>query len=147
MRSVTGGTLILNREKNYRLESAEIQLDQSDYTQTDRLTYEAPPKAEYLLKGVESESKWIRKHDQVPMAGRQVWEFECRHNIEVDPREFYMSHYGLPEPVGVTAPKKRTPLYVWLLAGAAVLAVLSLLLRWFVRRRSGGASAPPAPTG
>jgi hypothetical protein len=144
-RGVTAGTLVVNRNKHYRLESAEIQLDpELSYVGTYRFTYESPPHAEYLLKGMESESKWIR--NQVPMSGKQVWEYECRHNIEVDPREFYMSHYGLPEPLGVTPPTKATPRYVWFLVGAAGLAVLSLLFRWLAKRRSRRVSVTETTT-
>ncbi len=39
--------------------------------------------------------------------------------------EFTLSHFGLPEPIGVTWPKPPTPPYVWLLRIAAGFALLS----------------------
>ncbi len=42
--------------------------------------------------------------------------------------EYYLSHYGLPEPVGLAAPVKVTPTFVWLIVGAAVAATLAIVL-------------------
>ncbi len=39
--------------------------------------------------------------------------------------EFTLTHFGLPEPIGVTWPKPPTPPYIWLLRLAAGLAILS----------------------
>ena len=39
--------------------------------------------------------------------------------------EFSLSHFGLPEPMGVTWPKPPTPPYIWLLRIALGLAILS----------------------
>jgi hypothetical protein len=61
----------------------------------------------------------------------------------IDRAEFYLSHYGLPEPPGVVPPSNRTPRYVWLLIAAGSFAVLAVLFRWQARRWR---SAPATPT-
>jgi hypothetical protein len=53
--------------------------------------------------------------------------------------EFTLSHYGLPEPVGVVW-EKRTPVYVWLLVAAGVLLTLGIFFRWLARRLRRGHS-------
>ncbi|MBA2225989.1 MAG: hypothetical protein N3E46_00755 [Gemmataceae bacterium] len=60
-----------------------------------------------------------------------------RANLPVE--HFYMSHYGLPEPVGVVW-ERRTPVYVWLLVAAGVLLTLALVFRWLARRLRHGPS-------
>jgi hypothetical protein len=56
-------------------------------------------------------------------------------------RQYYLSHYGLPEPVGVTAPKKAAPLFMWLLVAAAVAVILAISFRFLAKGR------PPKPAG
>jgi hypothetical protein len=60
-----------------------------------------------------------------------------RANLPVE--HFYMSHYGLPEPVGVVW-EKRTPVYVWLFVAAGVLLTLGIFFRWLSRRLRRGES-------
>jgi hypothetical protein len=55
--------------------------------------------------------------------------------------ELRLYHYGLPDPVGVELPPRRTPIYVWILAAAAGFGVLALLFRWLMRRRQAAAGA------
>lgn len=57
---------------------------------------------------------------------------------EFDDIEFTLSHYGLPEPVGIIW-KKRTPTYIWLLAAAGGCVVLAMGF-FFVARRYRKAS-------
>ncbi|MBA4065816.1 MAG: hypothetical protein C0501_19275 [Isosphaera sp.] len=69
-----------------------------------------------------------------PIGQHEVYDFSD-YSDELPPdEEFTLSHYGLPEPVGVE-PKKGIPNYVWFLIGAAVFAVLAFLLRHVARRR------------
>jgi hypothetical protein len=61
--------------------------------------------------------------------------------------DYRLSGYGLPEPVDVPPPSsRRVPNYVWFLAGAAALVVLSLIFRWLAKRRSRVASTTPTLT-
>jgi hypothetical protein len=52
----------------------------------------------------------------------------------LDEREFTLSSYGFPEPVGVEW-EKKTPVYVWLLLAAGVLGLLAVVLAWLAKRR------------
>lgn len=57
-------------------------------------------------------------------------------------KEFTLSAFGMPEPVGVTW-EKPTPRYVWFLLGAGGFAALMIGFRYLARRR---ATKSPAPT-
>jgi hypothetical protein len=55
--------------------------------------------------------------------GEEKWTFEMEYGAAVPSQEFRLTHYCLPEPVGVTWPT-RTRWYLWfIVAGAAALAV------------------------
>ena len=59
-----------------------------------------------------------------------------------DDSEFTLTAFGLPEPVGVEW-RKPTPIYVWLLVAAAILAVAAVAFRALSRRpvaRTGSAN-------
>lgn len=59
--------------------------------------------------------------------------------------EFRLTAFGLPEPAGVVW-DKPTPLYVWVLAAAGIMAMLALLLS-VLRRRAITRTKPPAVQG
>jgi hypothetical protein len=69
--------------------------------------------------------------------------YEVEYNKAVDNQQFWLTHYGLPEPEGVTPPKKPIPLYVWLLSGAGGFALIAVVCRWLLRRRTKTPVAPP----
>jgi hypothetical protein len=85
----------------------------------------------------------VSKFEGKNLKTRLVYEFEPRLSGDADPREFTLSHYGLPEPVGIAPPPKPWPRYVWFLIAAGGLAAIALLSRWVLalRRRSR-----PSPT-
>jgi hypothetical protein len=60
-----------------------------------------------------------------------VSDFEA--NPSLDESIFYLSSYGLPEPVGVTAPGGNRR-WIWFLVASLGLAIIALGVRWFVRR-------------
>ena len=60
-------------------------------------------------------------------------DFALHYNTITPDYEFALPAYGIPEPPGFEAP--RTPLYIWLLIGAAVLFVLAVGFRFLARRR------------
>lgn len=53
----------------------------------------------------------------------------------VNPEQFRLSYYGLPEPEGVVPLSKPVPLYIWLLIATGVLIVIAASSRWLLRRR------------
>jgi hypothetical protein len=60
------------------------------------------------------------------------YDFGTKHPDE----QYYLSHYGLPEPVGVTAPAKPTPIFVWMLIATAVAFALAIVFRHSAKRLS-----------
>ncbi len=64
---------------------------------------------------------------------------------KIDEAQFFLSYYGLPEPEGVSIPRKATSIYLWLLLAAAILAVLAAAFRTIQRRwtRVTNPIAPP----
>ena len=73
-----------------------------------------------VVKGV------VRVHDRDTVADHVRFE-------NIGDSDFTLSAFGLPEPPGYEAP--RTPLYVWLIAVAAVCFVLTVGFRLLARRR------------
>ncbi len=134
-RGVTSGSIILNRNLHFRLESAKFNYDpQFSQSSTVQLYYQQAVGKQYFLKGLDSVTSYIRR-DKLSATSKIVMEYECQQNTEYDPRIFYISHYGLPEVLGIDPPKRPTPRYVWFLACAAAFAVIAFLLRWYVRFR------------
>lgn len=97
-------------------------------------------------------SRTIVRTDDMLTAGSIAYDtldgksFEaCRYSgyrfEDTDPNEFRVSHFGIPEPVGVTW-EKPTPRYVWFLLGAGGFAALMLVFRYLARRR---ATTSPVP--
>ena len=66
--------------------------------------------------------------------GREVISYDVSYNQAIPDEQFRLSHYGLPEPVGVEW-ERGTPVYVWLFLAAGVLGLLALGLRWLAHRR------------
>jgi hypothetical protein len=58
--------------------------------------------------------------------------------------EFRLSHYGLPEPMGVKPPAPPPRTWLWLLVAALAAAALAILFTWLKRRRNR-ATSPTSP--
>ena len=82
----------------------------------------------------------IKKSD-ARVSSREVWTYDLAYNAGGDETDFWLSHYGLPEPFGVTppAPSRR---YLWLVLAAVALAAVGIGLRVVAgrRRKAGGTS-------
>lgn len=86
--------------------------------------------------------------------GTADWSMEtsAETDFDIDPTadlpesEFTLSHYGLPEPVGVEW-KKPTPRYLWFLVAAGAFVALAVGFRYLARRRAATAAGekPNAP--
>jgi hypothetical protein len=74
-------------------------------------------------------------------AAREETRREITHDVRIGDRvreeEFTLSAFGLPEPVGTS--KKNNLRYAWFLIAAGVLAVVSIIIRYFARRRAAPA--------
>jgi len=73
---------------------------------------------------------------------QEVRTFEIEYNTAVPEEIFWLSHYGLPEPLGVTPPRK-TSRSVWFIVGAGVFAIFAVVFRTLAKRR---ANTPPTVT-
>jgi hypothetical protein len=92
---------------------------------------------------------WLKdytEHVEVIAPSGKLADYENKKVIRVVSRkpiretECTLTAFGLPEPVGVTWPK-RTPVYVWILLGGGACLVLALGLR-YVARRAARKSTP-----
>lgn len=70
-------------------------------------------------------TKLVNSFDSV--GEREILSFGQYDATSPDPTVFRLTHFGLPEPVGVVW-DRPTPLYVWLFAGAAASAIIAVLL-------------------
>ncbi|HEY1487878.1 MAG TPA: hypothetical protein VGF84_17360 [Micromonosporaceae bacterium] len=93
-----------------------------------------------------------REHYPPGATGENV-EMDDEVALTIDPtadppeREFTLTTFGLPEPVGVVW-ETPTPRYVWWLIAAAGFLVLAVGFRYLARRRArldGGSSSPRSP--
>ena len=73
---------------------------------------------------------------------KRLWVTEIEEFVSIpkmDPAEFRLSAFGLPEPVGVEW-KKPTPRYLWFLVAAGAFVALAVGFRLLARRRTATAS-------
>jgi len=82
----------------------------------------------------ERQEVWVRSGDTLEAHRTQLYMYKIWVDRDVPEREFSLTAYGLPEPPGISFPR-RTPTYVWLLLGATGFAVLAVLFRWLTRRK------------
>lgn len=83
------------------------------------------------------------------VSARDVATYELDYNSAVPDEVFWLSHYGLPEPVGVTPPPKKTPRSLLFIGGAVVCAALAVVFMWLANRRRNVAppTSPAQPPG
>ncbi len=63
---------------------------------------------------------------------------EFRRAPDLSEKEFRLSAFGLPEPMGVRW-EKPTPRYIWFVLGSAAFGVLAVVFRYLARRRAARA--------
>lgn len=96
-----------------------------------RITVESP---ERELKGKNKESVRVSSND--------VQVFDIKYNGDVHDSEFYLSSFGIQEPVGIIAPAKpRT--WLWVALAALAFALLGVLFTWLKRRAAARANTVP----
>ena len=75
-----------------------------------------------------TEIRTYNEDRKLPKATSSI-EFETWNPRTIEPEEFLISQFGLPEPQSVTpAPAKRSWLWVWLIAGAVVIGGVGITL-------------------
>ncbi|MGH7170493.1 MAG: hypothetical protein ACRELG_09480 [Gemmataceae bacterium] len=88
-----------------------------------------------LLKTMVQE--WPEQHSKKRglVSSKVATSFKNTYNSGPSDEEFRLSHYGLPEPMGVKPlPKSRT--WLWVLAAAVATAALAILFAWLKRRQT-----------
>lgn len=144
---MSAGILTVNRQWSCRLDRAEFEFDPPiQQRSVYRFEYLEAPGSEHLLKRMETDTKWQLKGDRSPRAAKMTTEFEDMPPAD-DLGIFYLSHYGLPEPEGVTVPARPIPLWVWLLSAAGVFAFAAVVLTWLARRRNARLKKTPRSPG
>lgn len=79
---------------------------------------------------------WGSPGNEVSPQQVRTWTFANYDWRPFSTESFYLSHYGLPEPMDVPPPQKPTPVYVWLLASGLLCASAAFAARHFSRRLS-----------
>jgi hypothetical protein len=129
-----GGTLVFDASKDYFLISGSLKFSQPEGVLVQEfLNQTVLHRGDHILSRSE-----IKNYRDGILKGFGTW--ECSPVAErVAVQDFYISAFGLPEPVGVVPPR-RTPVYVWLLVAAGVLLTLGIFFRWLARRLRRGES-------
>ncbi|MEO2087890.1 MAG: hypothetical protein ABGY75_00105, partial [Gemmataceae bacterium] len=151
IKSIQTGYFDIERSEHAILIGFRIQLEEGKGDKQYRYewigTYEyAPPgRSRFpILRKVIIETPPFKLPNGSQSCSLEEATVEVEYNKPVDNQQFWLTHYGLPEPEGVTPPRKPIPLYVWLLAGAAGFGLIALVCRWLLRRRAAKA-APVVP--
>ncbi len=111
----------------------------SEWLETCSCEY-APGAGVPVLSKAVFESPDIRSEKFGNHGSREVRTYDIAYNLVIPDDEFWLSHYGLPEPVGVIR-ERRTPRYLWFLAAGGVFVALAIGFRYLARRRSATAAA------
>lgn len=150
--SIQAGFLDIDRSEHGLLNGFRFQLEdgkgdkRSSFEQIGTFEYAHNGRSQFpLLRKVVIETPPFKLFNGSQSCSLEVATVEVEYNKAVDNQVFWLTHYGLPEPEGVTPPKKPIPLYVWLLSGAVGLGLIALVCRWLLRRRSAK-SVPVAPS-
>jgi hypothetical protein len=86
-----------------------------------------------LLKKVTVEIPEFRSERFGAQKSRETFTYNITYRATIPDEEFRLSHYGLPEPMGVSW-KQSIPTYLWLFLGAGGSAGLALCFRYLARR-------------
>jgi len=129
------GYIDFNEERNhcvlgYRMHNKS---QFSEFDETCLCEYKSSPGIPSLQK-VTIDSPDIRSAKFGNFGSRAVYQYDIQYNTDISDDEFWLSHYGLPEPFGVVR-ETKTPRYVWFLIAAGVFAVLAVGLRMLSQRR------------
>lgn len=98
-----------------------------------------------VLQKVTVESPEVKTLRAGVLHTRSVSTYEIEYNTSIPEEIFWLSHYRLPEPVGVTPPPTRTPRHLWFVGGAVVFAGLAVGFWWLAARRSRRRDRPDNP--
>lgn len=142
-RDIAGGTLLLDPARNWLPVQATAFIREKQVSGSHTTDYEYGPGPAFQPRRGVQKHEYTLTGEAEPMRYTRTWEGEFQIPARLpDSREFTLSAFGLPEPVGVTW-ERPTPRYVWFLTAAAGCGLLGFALRWLGRRReaASGVSA------
>jgi hypothetical protein len=130
---VQGGSLLLDPDRYWSIQEADLETQSIDGAGTEKMVFEFKDGSDHYP----IVTRMIR-NGKSPLGNTSeaIFEFDFHEVTKLPPdKEFALSAFGLPEPMGVEPlPPSRT--WLWLLAAAFAAAVLALLFAWLKRRRS-----------
>ena len=106
----------------------------SDSVETCECHYDISKPIPVLIRAIIEVPEW-RSEKHGTLTSRRTRTYEIEYNGEISDDEFWLSHYGFPEPVGVVR-EKPTPRYLWLLLATGAFLALAIGFRYLARRRA-----------
>jgi hypothetical protein len=87
-----------------------------------------------MLKIITEDTPKSYLKDHGWMSGKTITKYQYSYDAPPSAEEFRLSHYELPEPLGV-APLPKSHAYLWIALGAVTAAVIAIFFNWMARRR------------
>lgn len=144
-RKLVGGVLLLDPARGWLPVTATALVKTNVATGTHTTEYELGPGPTHPVRREVERAEYVMPGKPEPW--RHTWASEWDLRVPgplPDTRDFTLSAYGLPEPVGVTW-ARPTPRYVWFLLAAGGFVLLAVGFRYLARRRAAPVAAAPAP--
>jgi hypothetical protein len=139
-RKLVGGTLLLDPARGWLplAQSASVRNQAGTGAHTSELEFK--PGLHPQLRRVVWRMEYTLSNQAEPwrQAGTMEWDLRVPDRLP-DTREFTLSAYGLPEPIGVKW-ERPTPRHAWFLLAAGVFTGLAVGFRWLARRQAARAS-------
>lgn len=129
-----GGILLLDPDRNWLIvnHTASTRSNTATGTQSLRFEFGMGSSPHQLRCDFRQEFKLADRPNPRWTTAQEEYDFRIPDRLP-DTREFTVSHYGLPEPVGVKW-EKPTPRYVWFLLATGAFAGVAVLFTYLARR-------------
>lgn len=132
--AATSGHIDFSPDHRYRVAGYRIayKTNRSEGVETATLKYATKHQVP-VLEQVDVERPDVKSKDFGTGSFHWLHAYKIDYESKPSQEEFRLSHYGLPEPFGIEW-RRPTPIYIWLLASAGVVAVFALAVRYLARR-------------
>lgn len=132
---VQSGMMIVDGRQFYQVLSMELRLKSRAGSGTRRIAmqYQNNRDGIPIIKQLTSNESWMLNSGKTYEMALTI-EFDLKQHDRLPPeKEFTLSAFGLPEPIGSEF-KTSTPVYVWFLVSAGVLLLAAIAFRLVLRR-------------
>lgn len=124
------GTLLLDPSCHWCIKKAELQVLYGSGEGVEEIVHS------YRIhsRGLPIPEQLVKRSKMVNDGKPEAIVTTCEYKLDATPQhdaDFYMSAFGLPEPVGIVAPNRPTRWNLWIALGAVVAALIAL---WLYRR-------------